>query len=225
MTNLKSVENQNLVFDESQIEIFDFEKLEKQLEEQLANDSADYENLNIEMEKIGNPESLGKVIYDEIWNQFSNQIGLDITSETLIEKYDREHPEDYEEVGKRVMSDDRYKKANKEMKRKQQAGELIDAYTGKKFNDKDKVNLDHVNSRKEIYENKRRKQANIATEDLANKEENLQPTNEALNKSKNKKSVDEYIAQREEREKSLREQNERANKKIDESNMSDADKK
>ena len=225
MTNLKSVENQNLVFDESQIEIFDFEKLEKQLEEQLANDSADYENLNIEMEKIGNPESLGKVIYDEIWNQFSNQIGLDITSETLIEKYDREHPEDYEEVGKRVMSDDRYKKANKEMKRKQQAGELIDAYTGKKFNDKDKVNLDHVNSRKEIYENKRRKQANIATEDLANKEENLQPTNEALNKSKNKKSVDEYIAQREEREKSLREKNERANKKIDESNMSDADKK
>lgn len=225
MTNIKSVENQNLVFDESQIEIFDFEKLEKQLEEQLANDSADYENLNIEMEKIGNPESLGKVISDEIWNQFSNQIGLDITSETLIEKYDQEHPEDYEEVGKRVMSDNRYKEANKEMKRQQQEGELVDAYTGKKINAKDKANLDHVVSRKEIYENKRRRQANIPTEDLANKKENLQPTNEALNKSKNKKSVDEYIAQREEREKSLREQNERANKKIDESNMSAADKK
>jgi len=33
---------------------------------------------------------------------------LDITDETLIQKYDREHPEGYEEVGKQVMKDKVY---------------------------------------------------------------------------------------------------------------------
>ena len=79
-------------------------------------------------------------------------------------------------------------------------------------------------SRKELYENLRRKQAGINTEDLANKNENLKPTNESLNKSKKEKSVNEYISNREQREKDLKKRNERANKKIDESNMSDVEK-
>lgn len=207
-------------------ENFNFDELEAKLEAKLESDLADYKFLEVEKEKIGNPDSFGKVISDEIWKQFANQIGLDITNETLIQKYDREHPETYyDEVKDKVMKDSKYKEANKKMKTKQQNGELTDSYTGKKMKKNDKANLDHVVSRKELYENARRKQANLSTEELANKDENLQPTNESLNKSKKEKSVDKYVAQREERERKLREQNEKANKKIDESNMSPAEKK
>lgn len=206
-------------------ENFNFDELEAKLETKLESDLADYKFLEVEKEKIGNPDSFGKVISDEIWKQFANQIGLDITNETLIQKYDREHPETYDEVKDKVMKDSKYKEANKKMKTKQQNGELTDSYTGKKMKKNDKANLDHVVSRKELYENARRKQANLSTEELANKDENLQPTNESLNKSKKEKSVDKYVAQREERERKLREQNEKANKKIDESNMSPAEKK
>ncbi len=207
------------------IEEFDFDALEAQLEAKFEEELSDYKILEEEKEKIGNPEALTQVISDEIWKQFANQIGLDITNETLIQKYDREHPETYAEVKDKVMQDKKYKEANKKMKDKQQAGELTDAYTGKNLGKNDKANLDHVVSRKEIYNNPRRKQANLSTEELANKDENLQPTNESLNKSKKEKSVDKYIEQREERERSLKEQNEKANKKIDESNMSSAEKK
>lgn len=204
---------------------FDLDEKERELAENLEKVFSDLEMLKEDKEKIGNPDALGKVVLDEVWKQFGNQIGLDMTAETLIQQYDREHPETYDEVGKKVMQDERYKEANKEMKQKQQEGNLRDEYTGKDITQGDKANLDHTVSRKEIYENKRRKQANIATEDLANKEENLNATNESLNKSKGKKSVQDMIETREAREAELRKQNERANQKIDESNMSDTEKR
>ena len=204
---------------------FDFDEKERELEEDLEKVFSDLEMLKEDKEKIGNPDALGKVVLDEVWKQFGNQIGLDMTAETLIQQYDREHPETYEEVGKKVMQDERYNEAKKEMKQRQQEGTLRDEYTGKDIKQGDTANLDHTVSRKELYENKRRKQANIATEDLANKTENLNATNESLNKSKGKKSVDEMIKTRETREADLRKQNERANQKIDESNMSETEKR
>lgn len=215
--------NEN-AYDDASLD-FDFDERERELEEELEKVFSDLEILKEDKEKIGNPDALGKVVLDEVWKQFGNQIGLDMTNETLIQKYDREHPETYEEVGKKVMQDERYKEANKEMKQKQQGGNLRDEYTGKDIKQGDKVNLDHTVSRKELYENKRRKQANIATEDLANKKENLNATNESLNKSKGKKSVQEMVETREAREAELRKQNERANQKIDESNMSETEKR
>ena len=185
----------------------------------------DLEFIIEEKEKIGNPDKVGEVILDEIWKQFGNQIGLDITNETLIQKYERENPETYNEVGKEVMQDKRYKDANREMKEKQEAGNLIDEYTGKKIETTEKANLDHVVSRKEINENKRRKQANLSTKELANKSENLKATNESLNKSKGAKDIDTYLNTREEREQDLKMQNERANKKIEESKKSESEKK
>lgn len=212
------------VYDDASLD-FDFDEKELELEEELEKVFSDLEMLKEDKEKIGNPDALGKVVLDEVWKQFGNQIGLDMTAETLIQKYDREHPETYEEVGKKVMQDERYKEANKEMKQKQQEGNLRDEYTGKDIKQGDKANLDHTVSRKELYENKRRKQANIATEDLANKKENLNATNESLNKSKGKKCVQEMVETREAREAELRKQNERANQKIDESNMSETEKR
>lgn len=207
-------------------EEFDFDELEASLEAKLESDLADYEFLEVEKEKIGNPDAFGKVISDEIWKQFANQIGLEQTNETLIQKYDREHPETYEVVGKEVINDPKFTKAKNEIQEKQQAGKLIDAYTGKKIKKNDATaNLDHVEARKEIYDNPRRKQANLTTKELANKPENLQPTNDSLNKSKQDSSINEYIAQREKRKEEWIKNTEKVNKKIDESNMSPAEKK
>lgn len=219
MSNANS--NNNLI----EFEDLDINQLEENLSQQLENAFSDLEFTEQERKKIGNADSLGEVIRDEVWKQFANQIGLDITNETLIQKYDREHPETYDEVGKKVMQDPNYKKANKEMKEKQNSGTLVDEYTGKVIKQSESANLDHTVSRKEIYENSRRKQAGLSTEELANKKENLNPTNEALNKSKGAKSVDEYLENREQKENKLKEQNERCKRKIDESDMSDADKR
>ena len=222
-----SSNNQNAIsefnYEDESLNIYDLEfDLERSLQIQLSELYISEE----EMKKIGDPENLSKVISDEIWNQFANQIGLDITSETLIQKYDREHlGEEYEDISKTIMQDEKYIKANAEMKEKYNNGELKDEYTGKIMNAYDKPNLDHVVSRKELYDNNRRKQANIDTKDLANKEENLASTNESLNKSKNKKSINQYISERKIREESLKKQNVSNHKKIDESNKSDLDKR
>lgn len=203
---------------------FNFEEMEGYLSKQLEESFSDLELLEKDRATISDPDSLGKVVLDEVWKQFGNQIGLDMTNETLIQKYDREHPEPYKEIGDSVMKDKRYKDANKAMKEQQQAGNLKDEYTGKQLKRNESANLDHVVSRKELYENQRRKQANLGVADLANKEENLKATNESLNKSKGAKTNKDYIKNRKAREIELTKQNERANKKVDESNMSDVDK-
>ena len=204
---------------------FDFDELEEKLQSQLKLELSELEILKENQKQIGDPDNLGKVVEDVIWEQFANQIGLDITDETLIQKYDREHPEGYEEVGKQVMKDKVYIAAKNKMKQQQQNGELVDAYTGIEFQKNDKMNVDHVIPRKKLFDNARRKQAGLSVKQLANKVENLQPTNESLNKSKGEKTNKEYILKRKEREKDLIKVNERANKKIENSNLSDLEKK
>ncbi|WP_314794649.1 hypothetical protein [Gemella sanguinis] len=226
MENRNAILNSNDISTDEIIEAFDLDELEEKLDDQLSEEFLELEFLEEEKKKIGNPDALGKVILDEIWTQFGNQIGLDMTNETLNQKYDREHQgESYDDIAKDIMKDSKYKKANKAMKEKQKLGKLQDEYTGKNIHRNDKANLDHVVSRKELYENARRRQAGISTKKLANKDENLKATNESLNKSKKEKSVDTYIANRKSRERDLIKQNERANKKIDESNMSDIEKR
>lgn len=217
--------NANKTFEKNNIEMeFDFDEMEGFLSKQLEESFSDLELLENNRAAVSDPDSLGKVVLNEVWNQFGNQIGLDMTNETLIQKYDREHPETYKEVSPSVLKDKRYKDANKAMKEQQKAGVLKDEYTGKDLKPNEKANLDHVVPRKELFDNKRRKQANLSVKDLANKEENLKPTNEALNKSKGAKSNKEYVETREIREKALLEQNKKANKKVDESNKSNLEK-
>ena len=213
----------DLEFDDEELSIEDIEaNLQAELEAQLS----DLSVLEEDREKIGNPDSLGKVILDEVWTQFGNQIGLDMTNETLIQAYNREHPEEYNKaIADAIMQDEKYKAANEAMKQQHQEGTLVDSYTGKTMTASDKPNLDHVVPRKELYDNVRRTQANIDTADLANKDENLAPTNESLNKSKKDKSNQQYVEERAQREETLRKQNESAHKKIEESNKSDVEKR
>lgn len=207
-------------------ESFSFEDLEASLEAELELQFSDLSFLEDERGKIGNPDNLGKIILGEVWTQFGNQIGLDMTNETLIQAYERQHPEAYDDkIGNSIMQDKKYKDANAAMKQQHESGNLTDTYTGKEMGVRDKPNLDHVVSRKELHDNMRRKQAHIETKDLANKDENLTPTNESLNKSKGAKSNQEYLETRVERENVLRKQNEAEHRKIDESNEAEVDKR
>lgn len=229
MAKENAILNEEEQLNEELTEIFDFDELEAKLQEQLEEELADLNLLQEEREKIGNPDALGKVILDEVWKQFGNQIGLDLTNETLIQEYDRTHPDESPEYNKKegakVLQDNKYKETREKMKREQEQGRLKDDYTGKNLKPGERFDVEHVVSRKEIHDNPRRKQAGLETKDLANKDENMKAVNSSLNRSIQDKSNKEYVENREQREKDLISQNERAKKKIDESNMSETEKR
>ena len=223
------MENELLILnieEATESENLNYDELEELLEQQFTMEFSNLEKLELECKEISSPDKLGDVILDEIWNQFANQIGLDMTSDTLLKQYNDKHPNGYtKDIADKIVKDKRYLDANKAMKEKQKSGNLKDEYTGRTLKINEKANLDHVVARKQIFENPWRKIADIETADLANKSENYAATNESLNKSKGAKSNSEYIKEREVREKNLKEQVERADKKIDKKDISDAEKK
>lgn len=225
------MENELLVLNTEEVDesqSLNYDELEELLEQQFEMEFSNLESLQTDFKEIGSPDKLSEVILDEIWNQFGNQIGLDMTSDTLLKQYNdnKERPKEYtKKIGEDILNDKRYTAANKAMKEKQKLGNLKDEYTGKTLKVNEKANLDHVVARKQIFENPWKKIADINTEDLANKSENFAATNESLNKSKGAKSNSEYIKNRELREKELRNQVQRANEEIDKKNISDAEKR
>ena len=223
------MENELLVLNTEDVyesENLNYDELEELLEQQFTMEFSNLEKLELECKEISSPDKLGDVILDEIWNQFANQVGLDMTSDTLLKQYNDKHPNGYtKEEGAKILKDKRYIDANKVMKETQKTGNLKDEYTGKKLKINEKANLDHVVARKQLFENPWRKIADIDTADLANKKENFAATNESLNKSKGATSNSDYIKNREVREKKLRDQDQRANEKIDKKNISDAEKR
>jgi hypothetical protein len=216
--------NQNKELEELEVDL-EFESMEGYLSKQLEASFSDLSLLEEDRKNIANPESLGKTILNEVWKQFGNQIGLDITNETLIQQYDRKHPETYDDIKKEILKDKSYTKTREQMKSDQMNRTLVDTYTGKTIKPGEKFDVDHVVSRKEIFENQRRKQANFSTGELANKDENKQATNASLNRSKKEKTVNDYLGGRELREADLIKQNEKANKKVDGSNLSNLEKR
>ena len=223
------MENELLVLNTEEVnesENLNYDELEELLEQQFTMEFSNLEKLEVDCKEISSPDKLGDVILDEIWNQFGNQIGLDMTSDTLLKQYNEKNPNGYtKEIADQIVKDKRYTDANKAMKHKQKLGNLKDEYTGKKLKINEKANLDHIVPRKQIFENPWRKIADIDHSDLANKSENLSATNESLNKSKGAKSNSDYIKNKELRERNLREQVKKANEKIDKMNISDAEKR
>ena len=69
--------NENELLEENSVDFddIDLEGLETTLNNDLASELSDLEYLKIEEAKIGNPDALGKVVLDEVWKQFGNQIG------------------------------------------------------------------------------------------------------------------------------------------------------
>ena len=61
---------------EDLVESFNFDELEEKLQSQLEEELADMQFLAEEKEKIGNPDNLGNVIMDVVWEQFLNQVAV-----------------------------------------------------------------------------------------------------------------------------------------------------
>lgn len=68
--------NKKEVISENLAESFDFDELEEKLQSQLEEELADMQFLTEEKEKIGNPDNLGNVIMDVVWEQFLNQVAV-----------------------------------------------------------------------------------------------------------------------------------------------------
>lgn len=101
MAKENAILNDEDILNDEFTESFDFDELEEKLQNQLEEEFSNLEFLKEEKEKIGNPDALGKVILDEVWKQFGNQIGLDMTNETLIQEYNRTHPDESLEYNKK----------------------------------------------------------------------------------------------------------------------------
>lgn len=77
---------------EDSFEDIDLDSMSESLAADLENAFENVELLKEDRDKIGDPDALTKVIGDEVLKQFSNQLGFSLTDESLVEKYDREHP-------------------------------------------------------------------------------------------------------------------------------------
>ena len=71
MANQNASENKR-----QELETFDFEELERQLQEDLENEFSDLNFLEEQSIQLGNTDTLGQVILDTVWEQFTNQIAL-----------------------------------------------------------------------------------------------------------------------------------------------------
>ena len=76
MARENAVLNKELNLEEDIFDSFDLDDLEEQLESQLEEELAELEFLQEEKEKIGNPDNLGNIIKDVVWEQFINQIAV-----------------------------------------------------------------------------------------------------------------------------------------------------
>ena len=88
MAKENAVLNKNNEFNEDLSDFFDFDDLEEKLQSQLDEELAGLEFLREEKEKIGNPDNLGKVIKDVVWEQFINQIAVTAGEDFIRENND-----------------------------------------------------------------------------------------------------------------------------------------
>ena len=66
-------------------EIFDFDELDEKLQSELEFKLSELDILKENQEQIGNPDNLGKVVQDVVWEQFMNQVAI-VAGENFIEE-------------------------------------------------------------------------------------------------------------------------------------------
>lgn len=94
---------------------------------------------------------------------------------------------------KAYHSHEKYKEINAKVSRVKKEGELIDAYTGQRVARNANIDLDHAIAAKEIHEDPGRILAGLDGRDLANCEENLNPTERSINRSMRETEIDKYL--------------------------------
>jgi len=76
MAKENAILNEEEILNEDFTESFDFDELEEKFQSQLEEELSSLEFLKEEKEKIGNPDNLGNVIMDVVWEQFLNQVAV-----------------------------------------------------------------------------------------------------------------------------------------------------
>lgn len=141
---------------------------------------------------FGQADRLGGNV-DTIHNvRQTDENGKPIGTEKFQKKYE-EHQAYNKETSAEYHSDSRYVASNRELSNQRKAGEAVDAYTGKKVAANEKLDQDHIISAKEIHDDPGRILAGVDGKELANTDSNLVGTSSTLNRSKQAKSMSEYI--------------------------------
>ncbi|WP_227986064.1 hypothetical protein [Streptococcus ruminantium] len=73
------------LINEDLMESFDFDELEKKLQCHLEEELSDVQFLVEEGENIGNPNNLGEIIKDVVWEQFLNQVAVTVGEDFIKE--------------------------------------------------------------------------------------------------------------------------------------------
>lgn len=68
--------NENAVLEKKYSDEIDFDELERKLQDDLENELSDLDFLNEQSSQIGNPDTLGDVVLNTVWEQFTNQIAV-----------------------------------------------------------------------------------------------------------------------------------------------------
>ena len=95
----------------------------------------------------------------------------------------------------RYHKHENYKNTNYVYKKKKKEGNLVDEYTGRKIDENEKFDLEHVFSAKEIHEDPGRILSELDGADLANRKDNLVASNSSTNRSKGSKNPEIYAAE------------------------------
>ena len=77
-------ENAITTADEYEQDSFDLDALEQKLEEEIGDHLSGLEQLKEEHKLIGNPDGIGTVVLNSVWDQFINQVGV-VAGEDFIE--------------------------------------------------------------------------------------------------------------------------------------------
>lgn len=152
------------------------------------------------LQSIVNPFGLGAILsaYDKTGGNVDTvhnvRRGIYATQEER-DAYDNRGQYD----SKSYHGDENYKAINRQYSELKNQGEAIDYMTGRKIDLNQKTDLDHIVSAKEIHNDAGRVLAEMRGEDLANTESNLALTDRSLNRSKQDKTMTDYLKRRDER--------------------------
>lgn len=78
-------DNQLQEWAELDCDSMNFDELEKKLNSELEEQMADLKGLELDREKIGNPDTIGHTVMNVVWEQFINQVGV-IAGEDFIKE-------------------------------------------------------------------------------------------------------------------------------------------
>lgn len=143
---------------------------------------------------IANPLGLGYIVaaYDKVGGNVDtihnarNGIYATYGEQEKYEKLDSYNSDLYHK-------DADFIKINAQHSKNKKNGESIDYMTGKKIAPNQQTDLDHIVSANEIHNDPGRVLAEIDGRRLANTESNLAPTDSTLNRSKNKKTMKDFL--------------------------------